>query len=134
MEAPLQGLCPLLHVFEMPRALAFYRDVLGFEIVSDSGAGDRSSWVWLRLDDIDLMLNDQYEPGHAPDEPPPDRSRWHVDTCLFIGCPDIDSAYEELRERVPHLDPPSVAPYGMKQLYFSDPDGYGICLQWKVNA
>jgi hypothetical protein len=28
-------------------------------------------------------------------------------------------------------DPPEVAPYGMKQLYFHDPDGYGICFQWK---
>jgi hypothetical protein len=29
---------------------------------------------------------------------------------------------------------PKVAPYGMKQLYVRDPDGYGICFQWKANG
>jgi hypothetical protein len=27
---------------------------------------------------------------------------------------------------------PKVAPYGMKQLYLRDPDGYGVCFQWAV--
>jgi glyoxylase I family protein len=31
-----QGLTPLIGVFDMPRALAFYRDVLGFAVVSAS--------------------------------------------------------------------------------------------------
>jgi hypothetical protein len=25
-------------------------------------------------------------------------------------------------------------PYGMKQLYVRDPDGFGLCFQWKVNG
>jgi glyoxylase I family protein len=28
------------------------------------------------------------------------------------------------------VKPPLVAPYGMKQLNLSDPDGYALCLQW----
>ena len=31
------------------------------------------------------------------------------------------------------VEPPRVAPYGMRQLYFSDPDGYGICFQWPAD-
>lgn len=132
MGIPIQGLCPLIQVFDMPRSLAFYRDILGFEIVGDSGNGDDSSWVWLRLNGSDLMLNDQYEPGHVPPECPTDRVRWHDDTCLYFGCPDPDAAYEYLRSREIDLDPPKVAPYGMKQLYLHDPDGYGICFQWST--
>jgi hypothetical protein len=30
------------------------------------------------------------------------------------------------------VEAPVVAPYGMKQLYLKDPDGYTICFQWKV--
>jgi hypothetical protein len=30
-------------------------------------------------------------------------------------------------------EPPKVAPYGMKQLYASDPDGFGVCFQWPVD-
>jgi glyoxylase I family protein len=28
------------------------------------------------------------------------------------------------------VKPPKVAPYGMKQLYVKDPDGYVLCFQW----
>ena len=132
MKDKLQGMTPLLAVFNMPRSLKFYRDILGFEVVADSGDGDRSSWVWLRLNDVDLMLNDQYEPGHEPDAPPSDRTLWHKDVILYFGCPDTDGAYEYLRSCGIDLEPPKVAWYGMKQLTFSDPDNYSICFQWKA--
>ncbi len=123
---------PLLQVFDMRRALAFYRDILGFEVVGDSGKGDESSWVWLQLNGINLMLNDQYEPGHVPDAPPADRVRWHDDTCLYFSYPDVDGAYEELKDKLPDIQPPKTAWYGMRQLNFKDPDGYSICFQWKA--
>ncbi len=129
MGVEIQGMTPLLSVFDMPGALRFYRDVLGFEVVADSGNGDDSSWVWLRLNGSDLMLNDQYEPGHVPAAPPAERTKWHHDTCLYFGCPDPDAAYEYLRSKGIDLKPPEVAPYGMKQLYFSDPDNYDLCFQ-----
>ena len=48
MAIEIRGMTPLIQVFEMRRSLAFYRDLLGFSVVSDSGGGDGSSWVWLR--------------------------------------------------------------------------------------
>ena len=124
----VRGICPLISVFNMPRSLAFYRDILGFQIVSDSGNGDDSSWVWIRLDGADLMLNDQYEPGHVPDAPPPERQTWHHDTCLYFGA-DPDAVYEYLTSRGVDLKPPKDARYGMRQLYLNDPDGYNLCFQ-----
>ena len=129
MKINITGMTPLLQVFDMPRALSFYRDILGFEMVSNSGKGDNSSWVWLRLGQSDLMLNDQYEPGHVPPAVPEERIKWHNDTCLYFGCDDPDSAYEFLRSQNVPCRPPVVAPYGMKQLSFKDPDGYAICFQ-----
>ena len=129
MGVEISGLTPLIQVFNMPRALAFYRDILGFEVMSDSGKGDDSSWVWVQLNGVNLMLNDQYEPGHEPPSPPPERTRWHDDTCLYFGCADPDAAYEYLRSKSVDCKPPKVAPYGMKQLNFRDPDGYAICFQ-----
>ena len=123
---------PLLSVFNMPASLCFYRDLLGFEVGSDSGNGDDSSWVWLRRSGVDLMLNDQYEPGHVPPAPPHERTKWHHDTCLYFGCEDVDGAYEYLTSKGIKAEPPKVAPYGMKQLYLQDPDGYNICFQWRV--
>ena len=132
MGVEINGMTPLIQVFNMPRALAFYRDVLGFEVVTNSGNGDDSSWIWLRHNGSDLMLNDQYEPGHVPPAPPVDRAKWHKDTCLYFGCADPDAAYEYFRSRNIECEPPKVAPYGMKQLYFRDPDGFGLCFQCPV--
>ncbi len=130
MDKVIRSLTPLIQVVDMPRSLAFYRDVLGFTVVSDSGEGDNSSWVWLQLNGLDLMLNDQYEPGNVPPVPPIERVRWHSDTCIYLSCPDVDAVYEYLVSKGIAADPPKVAPYGMKQLYLTDPDNYGICFQW----
>ncbi|MGB7203622.1 MAG: VOC family protein [Pyrinomonadaceae bacterium] len=132
MSIEIDGMTPLIQVFNMPRSLAFYRDLLGFEVGSDSGNGDDSSWVWLRLNGCDLMLNDQYEPGNVPNEPPVERTKWHGDTCLYFGCRDTDAAYDYLKSKGVELDPPKVASYGMKQLYVRDPDNYNICFQQPV--
>jgi glyoxylase I family protein len=44
----------------------------------------------------------------------------------------VDGAYRQLRAKGLDLKEPKVAPYGMKQLYLTDPDGYGLCFQWKA--
>jgi catechol 2,3-dioxygenase-like lactoylglutathione lyase family enzyme len=135
MTLELRGICPLLQVFDMPRSLAFYRDALGFEIVEAApagGAGDEGiDWAWLRRGGAELMLNTAYDPDAArPPAPDPARVAAHDDTALFIGCPDVDGAWAHLRERGIAADAPRVAPYGMKQLYVKDPDGFVLCFQW----
>lgn len=42
MSPKVEGMAPLLQVFDMPTSLAFYRGILGFERVDDSGGGDDS--------------------------------------------------------------------------------------------
>ena len=136
MPLEVKGLVPLLQVFDMPAAIRFYRDVLGFTISGTSpalsGNPDHVNWCSLVLNGSELMLNTAYDPDDQP--PLPDPARWsgHQDTCVYFGCPDVDGAYDYLRSKGVELDPPKVAPYGMKQLYLTDPDGYGLCFQWKA--
>jgi len=133
MSIELRGLCPLIQVFDMPTSLRFYRDLLGFEIVQRSQESDDCGWCWLRSKDgAELMLNTAYDDGERPPQPDRERTIGHMDTGLFIGCPDVDAAYDYLKSKGVSCEPPRVAPYGMKQLYFKDPDGFGICLQWKA--
>lgn len=126
----LDGLCPLIQVFDMPRALAFYRDLLGFEVVRQAPSGDNCDWAWLKLGRAELMLNTMYEASDRPVAPDAARMAGHGDTCLFIGAPDVDAVYSYLRSRGVSVRPPIVRDYGMKQLTLRDPDGYGICFQW----
>jgi catechol 2,3-dioxygenase-like lactoylglutathione lyase family enzyme len=127
------GFATLLQVFDMSTSLAFYRDVLGFQVVSEVPADGRCDWVLLRLHETELMLNTAYEAEERPAVPDASRVAAHADTALFFDCEDVDVAYATLRDRVPDVKPPIVRDYGMKQLYLKDPDGYEICLQHPVN-
>jgi glyoxylase I family protein len=134
----VRGVAPLLGVYDMPTSVRFYRDLLGFTVVSTSpplGGEDRFHWCLLRLGEAEVMLNTAYEFDHerpaAPDRP---RAQAHSDTCLYFGCPDVDAAYEELRAKGVSVDQPKIAPYGMKQMYVNDPDGFGLCFQWPAKS
>lgn len=129
MTILVRGLCPLLQVFDMPSSLHFYRDILGFAMVRSSGQGDDVGWAWLRHGDADLMLNTAYDDGERPPSADPARVTAHGDTILFLGCEDLDAAYAYLSSRAVRVEPPTVAHYRMKQLYVTDPDGYGLCFQ-----
>jgi glyoxylase I family protein len=130
MAIGVRGVAPLLQVFDMPTSIAFYCQVLGFEVVSTSEPGPRFDWALLRLDDVELMLNTAYE-GHArPPAPDPGRVAGHADTTIYFGCPDVDGAYRYLRAQGLEVEEPVVQAYGMKQLYVADPDGFSLCFQW----
>jgi len=133
-DLDLRGLCPLLQVFDMPASVRFYREHLGFELKQHSPMVEAPEpyfhWCLLERDGIQLMLNTAYDAGERPDAPDPQRVRWHDDVCLYFGCPDVDQAYERLKAQGLALNPPKTAPYGMRQLNLTDPDGYHICLQW----
>ena len=48
MSLKFDGFVTLIQVFDMPTSLVFYRDVLGFYIISDAPADGRCDWAWLR--------------------------------------------------------------------------------------
>jgi glyoxylase I family protein len=135
MAPDLRGVSPLLQVYDMPTSVRFYRDQLGFELVSHSPVlgEDSFHWVLLRLGGAELMLNTAYESNtERPSEPDLARTAAHGDTVLYFACPDVDGAYEELRSKGFSVGKPAVAWYGMKQMNVRDPDGYLLCFQWPV--
>ena len=89
----IHGVAPLLQVFDMPTAIRFYRDVLGFTVWSSSEPGDNCNWCGLRLNGAEVMLNTAYEADQRPPVPDLARVAAHEDTCLFFGCKDLDAAY-----------------------------------------
>jgi uncharacterized glyoxalase superfamily protein PhnB len=134
MAIEIEGAVPLLCVYDVPTSIAFYRDVLGFEVVQASkpftDAKDDSGWAMLRLNGVELMLNNAYENNVRPPQPDAARVLGHRDTILYFACRDVDGTYTHLRERGVAAEPPKVAYYGMKQVYVKDPDGYGLVFQW----
>src|SRR5882672_107533 len=71
MTIQMSGLVPLLQVFDMNESVAFYRDMLGFEIHGHSpeieaAEGRYFHWAWLRHGDAELMLNTAFDSNERP--------------------------------------------------------------------
>lgn len=133
MVVDICGMAPLIQVFDMPRSIRFYRDVLEFRVVETAGPDGDCGWALLERDGVELMLNTAYEADGRPAEEDPARRAAHGDTCFYFGCRGIDDAYETLRGRGASPQPPAVASYGMRQMYVQDPDGYMLCFQWPAS-
>jgi glyoxylase I family protein len=132
MGFEFRGLTPLIQVFDMQASVAFYCNVLGFEIVAQSRPGKFFDWCWLRNGTASLMLNTAYEAEQRPAQPDPARTAAHGDTGLFFDCDDLDLAYEYLRAMGIAARKPETRVYGMRQMYVTDPDGYELCFQHPV--
>ena len=108
MSIELRGVCALLQVFDMPTALRFYRDVLGFRVKDSNVPGDDCDWAYLEGGGAEVMLNTLYEPGTRPAAPDPARAQVHSDTILYFACPDVDAAYRALRAKGIDVDAPKL--------------------------
>ena len=81
MDIEIRGMAPLIQVFDMPTSLAFYRDVLGFEVADTSPARGPNDFDWARLrqGDTELMLNTAYEHERRPPQDEPSDSGVYPD-------------------------------------------------------
>lgn len=129
---PMTGYATMLEVFDMPASLAFYCDVLGFELLTSSTYQGQVSWALLERDGHQFMLDGAYEPLDRPPAPDAERVRHHADTAMYFWCEDLDAAHAFLVAHGVDARPPFVTGYGMRQLHFSDPDGYRLCLQHRA--
>jgi uncharacterized glyoxalase superfamily protein PhnB len=131
MSLPIESAVPLLAVFDVPRSIAFYRNALGFEVANTSkpftDVKDDYGWAMLRLNGVELMLNNMYEDNIHPSELDQARVAAHADTIIYFACRDVDVAYATLSAH-------GIAYYGMKQTYVTDPDEYTLCFQWPVGS
>ena len=125
------GLTPLIGVFDMPKSLEFYRDMLGFSVFFaspevETAEGKFSHYMWLKFGGAEIMLNTQYDSDERPSQPP---ERCPRDTVFYIRCSDVEFVYRELTERGLVTERPKIAPYGLKLFSVKDPDGYTIVFQ-----
>jgi len=107
----LTALAPVLHVKDMPAALAYYRDKLGFNVTFSWKEPPR--YVCLRLDDVSIHLN-FYVPPAGPS---------HV----AIFCKGVDALYAQFAARgVAITEPITNEPYGMREFVVTDLDGHRL--------
>jgi predicted enzyme related to lactoylglutathione lyase len=105
-------------VTDQDRALAFYRDVLGFDVSADNAYGDQR---WLSVappgSSVDFTLHRPF-PGQSG-------AGWQQG--LVLHTDDINSVVAALRAAGTEVADPEAAGWGT-QTQFSDPDGNGFVL------
>jgi predicted enzyme related to lactoylglutathione lyase len=115
----IRQLWPLLMVQDIVRSVAFYRNQLGFDVAGRAELDGRLYWCRLERGGSSVMLQ-QEGSSAAP------RGRGVE---LYFICDDAEAMYAELSERGLDLAPPTMADYGMKQLFVPEPDGYSVCFE-----
>ncbi len=118
----VKGLTPLLFVDDINRSLAFYTNLLGFELKQKWEPEGKLAWCLIARGGAELMLQQACE----EDGLAAGRGRG---VGFYFACNDADAMHAEFLANGLTLDPPKVAFYGMKQLFVKDPDGYELCFQ-----
>jgi len=103
-----------IRVKDLPRAEAFYREILALEV----GLRDeRRPWLFLRAGGNAGLVVLQQDPGQWPPQ--------HL--AFTISDADLDQAAAVLRSKGVAVEGPIVIPWmPARSLYFSDPDGHSL--------
>jgi len=99
---------PTIPVTDIDHALRFYLDVLGFVVAFTNG--DPVSFAVIKQGDAELHL--RVQPGQAG----------AMHSHLMVD--DLDGVHDALRQAgIPIRQPPTVQPWGLRDLVVADPGG-----------
>jgi lactoylglutathione lyase len=124
MPHELKKLTPNLVVANVERSMAFYRDVLGFQVTATVPDALPLVFASLQSGPVEIFLN---APEPAIAEYPAFKGRSIGGTLtLFIEVAGIAKVYDALQSRVKVTMPIEKKWYGVTEFAFEDPDGYVI--------
>ncbi len=119
----IKSCTPLLNVSDCERSLAFYRDVLGFEVASTWDEDGRIAWAELASGPVKLMLNGRGgDPGHRFARP------LYRDVVICLGVESVHALCAQLRSHGLEAPEPEAQEYGLDEIVIRDPDGYDLAL------
>lgn len=113
----------IVEVEDQDRALEFWTETIGFELVQDAPYGEGGRWIEVRTRDkatILVLRPRQGERSKAPDELPTSNT--------FFYCDDLSRTYNELRARgIEFAQPPVQQSWGWWSM-FEDQEGNRFAL------
>jgi len=116
-------------------SLAFYRDVLGFEVRTDVGTG-KMRWVTVgppgQPDTSILLAPPAVDPGITDDERRTILEMMAKGTYgwILLATPDLDGVFDKVTARDAEVvQEPTEQPYGIRDCAFRDPAGNLVRIQ-----
>lgn len=129
-----------IHTTSLPHddpdaSLAFYRDVLGFEVRSDVGQG-KMRWITVgpagQPDTSILLAPPAADPGITEDERRTIAEMMAKGTYgwILLATPDLDATFEKVQAGDTEVvQEPTEQPYGIRDCAFRDPAGNLVRIQ-----
>ncbi|MGW4204045.1 VOC family protein [Streptomyces sp. NPDC004726] len=107
----------MLYVSDQDAALAFYRDVLGFEVVTDADMGQGARWLEVKPEgaQTSIALSDAAAFGKTPG----------AGAYLTFAAEDVAATVDQLRQRGADVSDPTVEPWGTYATVEA-PDGHKL--------
>ena len=107
----LEALTPTLWTDDIPKTIAFYRDVLGFHCASEM-----EGWACMERDGIEIMISspNRHEPYEGP----------QFSGSFYFRCDDVDGWWKALKDKVTVVYPIEDFEYGMREFAIHDNNGY----------
>ena len=112
------ALSPRLHVADFQRSLAFYRDVLGFD-VETTFPDENPVFAMLSRDRVGIQIG-----GPAGKKDPSERST----VTLYFEVDDARAVHAALKDKVAVEWGPEVFFYQRREFAFRDPDGHLVII------
>lgn len=105
------GVTPMLTVTAMEPAIAFYRDVLGFEC-----AASQDGWTCMSSNGVEVML--ALPNAHLPFDKPV------MTGSLYFNVDDADAVWNRVKDQCEVVYPIENFEYGMREFAIRDNSGY----------
>jgi len=118
----LKKLTPNLMVENVAETLAFYRERLGFEVVTTLPDQEPFDFAIVKRDGVELMF--QSRPSLSDNVPALSGSPIGASQTFYIEVTGIRDLYESLREKVEIVVDFHTTFYGTQEFYFRDLNGY----------
>ena len=126
MAAKIAGIAPQFLVDDLDRAIAYYRDTLGFTVDFTY----ESFYAGVSRDGFMIHLKEA--PKTAADRPHRKQNE-HLDAYITVS--GIRDLYAELRTRgAETIKPLEERPWGFLDFYVEDPDGYILCFSERLTV
>ncbi len=140
--------CVMLTCKDMGRSIAFYKNVLGFELKECWPDEKNPQWANLVLDRQSIMMGGDCDPDTAKacgDVTAEQKTWWRerhqawqknapgVGLFLYLTVPDVDAYFATVKDRG---GKPATTPqtqfYGLRDFAIADPDGYQLVMYTPV--
>ena len=122
MATTLKKITANLMVESVDTTIAFYKDVLGFEVITTVPDAGPFDWAWMKRGDVELMF--QSRPSLSGDMPAFADKEVGGTFGLYINVEGVQSLYDTIKDKVTIIKDMHTTFYGAQEFYIQDCNGY----------